>query len=68
MKASVNGERWSIDTSFLKGLYTLVLEKKRAFLRFFFWKNNTIFFKKLNVYLFLHVIRFFMNFFKRKYL
>ena len=50
-----------------KGLYTIVLEKKRAFLRFFSGKT-TQFKKKLNVYLFLHVIRSFMNFFKRKYL
>ena len=40
----------------IKGLYTLVLEKKHNL------------FKKLNVYLFLHVVRSFMNFFRRKYL
>ena len=32
------------NNSFFKGLYTLVLEKKRAFLRFFFGKTTQFFF------------------------
>ena len=51
----------------VKGLYTLVLEKKGHFYDFFLEKQHNFFFK-LNVYLFLHFIRSFMNFFKRKYL
>ena len=58
---------WLQSSKVLRG-YIHLCSRKKGIFTIFFWKNNTIIFKILNVYLFLHVIRSFMNFFKRKYL
>ena len=48
--------------------YIHLCSRKKGHFNDFFLENQHNFFLKLNVYLFLQVIRSFMNFFKRKYL
>ena len=61
---NLNTHRYIYIRVFLKGLYTLVFEKKADFYDFLLEKQHIFF--KLNAYLFIHVEKSFTNFFKKK--